>query len=92
MVVFGDITWKYAKPNFFISQLVRFAFVLELPNVQHIPPGSCAEKYLQLELEKLKEENQALGSELAEMKSKDGCTVGDDAIVGSIPTDQGGTL
>ena len=43
-------------------------------------------------LEKLKEENQALGSELAEMKSKDGCTVGDDAIVGSIPTDQGGTL
>ena len=45
------------------------------PSVHDVPSGNCAEKYLEVELEKLKQENQELVAELEDLKVKDVSTV-----------------
>ena len=46
-------------------------FATELSNIQETPSGTCTEKHLQLELERLKKENHDLVMKLAELKLKD---------------------
>ena len=59
------------------------AFLSEISSAQDIPSGSCVELQLQQELEKLKEENHSLVTELENLKKKDVCCTlrkNDDAV------------